>query len=581
MRHLKRFWLNLSISMKSLCIQLLLITLPLILGIFIFLHNGYSDLLSSAARVSYEYSRATIDSFEASMLKVKAAANVILASPQLRDLLNVEDGHISEHDMGRMNSLITGTVNIYAKVNSTVLYATPFSDPDGKTGLPLYPAEEMAGVRTGWQFDYDTEQNRCTAQWIQATWRDDLPAAVLSIRLNEDILSSEAESIATLNGGCCAIFDAQGHVLYQSQNMDDNQFQLLAGMLPGGEGYHIVNNSAFINMINCGAMNLIFVTTGSITPSLHTISAQWLTYFFWFLLFLSLMLLAIYMNHTGVTRRIKSLSDQISMQSKLVESMQRLEELKTIQIAGEDEIGELATNYNHLIAQLVESANREKQLELLQQTAKFSALQAQIQPHFLYNTLETLRMMAYEKDDMEVADMLLILGKLMRSSISGREQETTLQKELVQVENYLKLNNLRFQRLHYAIQCDMNVENFICPRFILQPLVENSIHHGISRVRKDCTITLHVYQDQEFCVVDVTDDGIGIDPERLEEIRASLKKGVALEQVQGGIGIYNVHTRLKIYFGESSGLEITSTPGVETQCRIRMIINGRRNRECT
>ena len=121
--------------------------------------------------------------------------------------------------------------------------------------------------------------------------------------------------------------------------------------------------------------------------------------------------LAVALNHYSITRRIKNLSGHISRQASSLQSLSTLSSLTRLQVDGTDEIGTLASNYNIMLEHLLLSAQREHQAELLQQTARFSALQAQIQPHFLYNTLESLRMMADESEAVEVSEMLFVLGR--------------------------------------------------------------------------------------------------------------------------------------------------------------------------
>lgn len=179
-------------------------------------------------------------------------------------------------------------------------------------------------------------------------------------------------------------------------------------------------------------------------------------------------------------------------------------------------------------------------------------------------------MMADECNADEVSEMLFVLGKLMRGSISGREQEISLSREVENCTYYLRLSKLRFERLNYSIDSQVDLQEIICPRFILQPLVENSIHHGISRSRRDGMILIRIYREGTQLYIEVKDNGAGIVPERLEEIRRAMASGEELHQEHGGVGLCNVHQRLRLFYGEASGLEISSEAGVGTLCRIRI-----------
>lgn len=179
-------------------------------------------------------------------------------------------------------------------------------------------------------------------------------------------------------------------------------------------------------------------------------------------------------------------------------------------------------------------------------------------------------MMADEHDDMEVADMLFVLGKLMRSSISGKEQEIELTREIENIKNYLLLNQLRYTNLRYEIVIDADIDGAEVPAVHPPAAGGKQRAPWHLEVPGDGFLQVRIYEEGEDCLVDIRDNGVGIAPERLAEIQRCLGQDAALSQEQGGIGIVNVHKRLKIYFGGRSGLEIMSRPGEGTLCRVRM-----------
>ncbi|MRN52270.1 sensor histidine kinase [Paenibacillus monticola] len=241
------------------------------------------------------------------------------------------------------------------------------------------------------------------------------------------------------------------------------------------------------------------------------------------------------------------------------------------------ELGFLISSYNSMIARIDELTNTVHKVELMKKEADFKMLQAQINPHFLYNTLETMRMHAEQNDDPDVAEMACSLGKLLRYSLSKSENETSLLSEIEHVEHYTAIHKVRMgSRLEVVWDISEDVASrlstFRCPRFIVQPMVENSIQHGISKKRRKGMITISVEDTTEEVVLTIADNGVGIPPERLEIITKVLNGSLAPEDIPftGGIGLYNVNERIKAFYGNPFGISMTSVDGEGAQCIIRL-----------
>lgn len=556
-----KWWIDLSLSVKTMLMQIVLTIVPLVLCIILLFHYINSDILINAAQISYNYCRNAVNSFEAEMLQVKATANVMSGHQVIEEFLAQPDENaVSSGEAAHILRGLTGK-----NIVEVVLYATENAGAFARQSLPLWSLEQR-GLPTGWSYVYNEANQLYDVYWNQPIRHNEAVAGVVSLGLQRNLLGNMAQDIARISGESCQVRTSAGEVLFDTASGSASAGPVAVSDV--SEGYHTSASGRFTNVLNCSAMNLSFIGQGTINASSDLFTARQNYLIILFVLVLVLSVIGTWLNYVGITRRIKRLSSLINQQSRLIEKGYKLADQQDIEIGGNDEIGQLARNFSNLRHLLVVSAERERSLELLQQTAKFSALQAQIQPHFLYNTLETLRMMAYENDDSEVADMLFTLGKLMRSSISGKKQETTLKEELDNIENYLKLNKLRFESLNYEIICDADISNVICPRFILQPIVENSIHHGVSGIRENRRVWIHIFNRDDALIAEVGDNGVGIPPERLASIRAALANGTALEQQQGGIGLMNVHSRLGMFFGGNSRLEIESEPGKQTLCRI-------------
>ncbi|WP_199619332.1 sensor histidine kinase [Paenibacillus alkalitolerans] len=238
--------------------------------------------------------------------------------------------------------------------------------------------------------------------------------------------------------------------------------------------------------------------------------------------------------------------------------------------SGSDEIGFLIDSYNAMIARIDELVNRVQKVELLKKEADFKMLQAQIQPHFLYNTLETMRMLARSNRDYKVADMAYSLGNLLRYSLS-KNDDTTLEEELENVRAYIAIHQIRMQDLAFELDVEDGILPLRCPRFILQPLVENSLIHGLSRKRGAKTIAIRIQRENDRAIVEVSDNGAGIAAEKLDRLQRILNGSIldgAIEKQSAGIGLSNVAERIKAYFGQNSELRIASPSGEGTVCSL-------------
>lgn len=195
-------------------------------------------------------------------------------------------------------------------------------------------------------------------------------------------------------------------------------------------------------------------------------------------------------------------------------------------------------------------------------------LASQINPHFLYNTLETIRMKARVNRQPEIEELVKMLAKLLRSNVHAGDRDVTLQQELGLAESYLKIQQYRFEeRLEYQIRMEEGVEEEMVLPLILQPLVENSIIHGLECKEGVGHIRIEARRDQEDIQVSVEDDGMGLSPEKLEKLQESLN---SRELNRTHIGVNNVHQRLRLKYGPGYGLEIESEEGKYTRVTIRI-----------
>ena len=232
-----------------------------------------------------------------------------------------------------------------------------------------------------------------------------------------------------------------------------------------------------------------------------------------------------------------------------------------------DDLGLMINSIEALITQVYEERVQKEMLYSRQKEMEFSMLASQINPHFLYNTLETIRMKARTNGQKDIEDIVKMLAKIMRHNLQIKDKQVTLKEELNLVESYLRIQKYRFEdRVTYSMDINCNVETIYTIPLILQPIVENAMVHGIEMKKGIGHIAIRVDEINETICIQVIDNGIGFTAERLEEIREHINSST---EVKGShIGLRNVNQRIKLLYGEDFGITIESEPLVRSIVQI-------------
>ncbi len=235
---------------------------------------------------------------------------------------------------------------------------------------------------------------------------------------------------------------------------------------------------------------------------------------------------------------------------------------------GEDEISQMANQINNMIYSLEKLNKENTERQLLVKNAQIKSLQNQINAHFMYNVLETIKMMAEIEEDYAISDAVTSLGQMFRYSMKWTDSGMVeLKEEINYIKNYLNLLNLRFD---YEIILSLNIPeeyySYKIPKMSLQPLVENSVYHGIEDLAEDTSIYIKLFEKNGIIHLEVSDAGEGMDEQTLNKLRESINLDAsAIDNKEHGRALYNVNQRIKMYFGKEYGLEIFSEVGKYTK----------------
>lgn len=271
--------------------------------------------------------------------------------------------------------------------------------------------------------------------------------------------------------------------------------------------------------------------------------------------------------------------------SKITKPLEQLQRLMKKAESGEfdlrfqttsrDEIYHLGNSFNQMLAQIKDSIDRSYLAEIRQRDAQFSALQSQISPHFLFNTLETIRMTAEAEGNPETVKMITSLGKLLKVNVQQRSW-VTLQLELEYVQHYLYLQSVRLSYPpEIKIECEEALEHIPIHALLIQPLVENSILHGLRPMSQSGAIHVQVSRSNEHstCKIQVKDDGVGMTADRLRELRNELQSASTHSGPEESIGLLNIQRRIQLTYGNEYGLVIDSMKGQGTSVSFELPLN--------
>jgi len=260
---------------------------------------------------------------------------------------------------------------------------------------------------------------------------------------------------------------------------------------------------------------------------------------------------------------------------KLVEKMKQLEkgrfDVRMHDKTYDVHMSLLVDKFNSMAEEIDRLFNEKFRLQLAQKTAELKALQAQINPHFLYNTLQTVQYMALKRHAFEIQSIVNALGDILKYCLNYQNEVVTLGEEMEYVDKYLLIQGFKYNNLKVEVDFNKGVETVKVPKMILQPFVENCFIHGY-HAEMDCfSINIRGFMEEGSVVMYVSDNGKGIHPQVLEELR-TLFNGNNAENGRdwNEIGIRNVFTRLKIIYGEQASIDVESKPFEKTEFTIRI-----------
>lgn len=386
--------------------------------------------------------------------------------------------------------------------------------------------------------------------------------AWISLDLSFSSISSYINNVSIGQRGYCFLMDKEGNIVYHPQQqllyagLKSEDTTALAALADGsyaddtviysvtsvaGSDWRVVGVSYVDELVNRSVSEMIRL---SLVLGAALLAAAVLTSFL-----LSRLLARPLRGLADAMERFETDADQFTYRP----------------VGGTREVQELSGSFEHMVLRIQRLMSTVREEEVNLRKTELKALQAQINPHFLYNTLDSIAWMCEQGRNTDAVKMIHALARLFRISISKGHELIPIAKEIEHAESYLQIQKYRYKnQFTYEFDVDPACLDYYCNKITLQPIIENAINHGLDLLVDEGCITVQVRQDGEDIVFNVRDNGVGMSDELIHSI---LEHG---PKDRTGIGIRNVNDRLKIYFGKQYGLHITSEPDVGTCVEIRM-----------
>jgi len=365
------------------------------------------------------------------------------------------------------------------------------------------------------------------------------------------------------------IFDDNFYIMYDDILKNDSQF------FTYDFRYQMLEKDEDLRIVKINGRSYLFCTLSSSANGLILLAevpVQMIIENNKYIAFITTLMIIISIIFSGILALI--VTNRITNPiKKVVQAMKKVEkgDLNTkVEIAGNDEIGYMSRRFNVMVENLNElfKTNMEKQERL--RIAEIKYLQAQINPHFLYNTLDSIKWLAKLNGVDEISIIVSKLGNLLKNSINSRDDLVTVEDSMYLIDSYLSIQKIRFgDKFEAFIDVDKSIMKCLVPKLVIQPVVENAIIHGIENKMSKGTVRITGTKVNDTIIFEISDDGIGISKEKLKKLKSS----VALEKTSESIALSNISSRIKLYYGEEYGLEIFSEVEKGTRVRLVMPVN--------
>jgi len=544
-------------------------------------NNAYVSLADTITQTKILLDSKLSDLFE-QMLYVKSAVEPIYLSMKYSEVNMKPQYYISaESNLSRVYS------NYYYMIDSILMY---FNDGQFTLQKRDYITDDINFSFDSWRkkyndkdgdfywlnlhqddiFKYRGNKNRVVSIFNLIGDNDSKLKGIILFNLRESFFSNILENVEISENGYLALISEDGSMSFK--NVKDKYMLDAEDLISLAKSREYSGKQKFINS-NGTKMMVVYDTLDTNQWKLAAVFPEnELTHTIEFIKYATaiIMIVLIFVSVLLSNMLARIVTEPLSQLTKKVRKVEEGNLDVVFDVYTENEIGKLGKGITKmmervkgLIEQVEFESNQKRQ-------AEFAALQAQIRPHFLYNTLYAIKQLCKMNEVEDAGIMVSALAAFFRISVSKGEEIITVKDEISHVENYLIIQHMRYKdKLEYSIDVSEDLYSYSVVKLMLQPIVENAIYHGINNKRGIGTINIKGYIIDEELIFEIRDDGIGIEPGKIDEI-TNLLQSKERNTDSLGMGLFNVHERIRLMFGQGYGIKIESTFQLGTTVYIRI-----------
>ena len=595
-RRFKNGYLNLNLQTKFTIALISIVVIPACLTAFLFYGRLYSMVVSNTIRQEQDASAKTAPLIERTMDTILATTRNITGQNFFQELFympvsdSAEQLATSNHATDFKNAVQRLTTD--SIVTDVQIYV---DFPDDLKTLDTYPNTEnilaplSQAKGTYWygifQGNRNTQEMFCPSFYLgprekknygdmayicplSLYYHSTAYKAYLAVYYSDDKLTSILSDNLSLEGSVSYIVNERDAIVATSDLSLSGIYQLdydtIKASFMSSNNFierNILDTKVYAGFYSISNTDWFMVTVLPSPPLIHASNRLMVQIVLIYAVFLVLALIFANVLAHSITGRLSSVIRQ--MQTVRHGPPTPMESPQA-----HDEIGNLIDTYNYMTRKMEELMEKQAKAAEDLRIAEFNSLQAQINPHFLYNTMDMINWMALQGQTEEISHAVQSLSRFYKLTLSRKKGISTIARELEHVTIYVQLQNMRY---HDSIELITDIPDelseYQIPKLTLQPVVENSILHGIlEKESKSGTIVITGWMENEDIVLLISDDGVGISP----EILSTILSGSGNSQSGGtNIAVYNTHRRLQILYGKDYGLTYSSNPGKGTEVEIR------------
>lgn len=595
-RRFKNGYLNLSLQTKFTIALISIVVVPAFLTVFLFYGRLYSMVVSNTIRQEQDASAKTAPLIERTMETILATTRNITGQNFFQELFympvsdSAEELATSNHAIDFKNAVQRLTTD--SIVTDVRIYV---DFPDDLKELNTYPNTEnilaplSQAKGTYWygifQGNRNTQEMFCPSFYLGSRekknygdmayicplslyYHSTAYKAYLAVYYSDDKLTSILSDNLSLEGSVSYIVNERDAIVATSDSSLSGIYQLdydtIKASFMSSNNFierNILDTKVYAGFYSISNTDWFMVTVLPSPPLIHASNRLMIQIALIYAVFLVLALIFANVLAHSITGRLSSVIRQM-------QTVRHGPPTPMDSPSAHDEIGDLIDTYNYMTRKMDELMKTQAKAAEDLRIAEFNSLQAQINPHFLYNTMDMINWMALQGQTDEISHAVQSLSRFYKLTLSRKKGISTIARELEHITIYVQLQNMRY---HDSIELITDIPDelseYQIPKLTLQPVVENSILHGIlEKESKSGTIVITGWMENEDVVLLVSDDGVGIPP----EILSTILSGNGNSQSGGtNIAVYNTHRRLQILYGNDYGLTYSSKPGEGTEVEIR------------